>query len=29
VWEKIASQLPGKTARDCKKEKISRLRMVR
>ena len=25
VWEKIASQLPGKTARECKKEGISRL----
>ena len=28
VWEKIASQLPGKTARDCKKEGTSRLRKV-
>jgi hypothetical protein len=25
VWDKIASQLPGKTARDCKKEGTSRL----
>jgi hypothetical protein len=28
VWEKIASQLPGKTARDCKKEGTNRLRKV-
>ena len=28
VWEKIASQLPGKTSRDCKKEGTNRLRKV-
>jgi hypothetical protein len=28
VWDKIASQLPGKTARDCKEEGISRLMTI-
>jgi hypothetical protein len=28
VWEKIASLLPGKTARDCKKDGTNRLRKV-